>query len=113
MTVIAVTLPLSLAYAGLTALALAMKRHHEAAVGAKPPAARLRAFRVAGWVLMALMVASCLRLWPTGLALSMALGLITLAGLPLVFLLPYRPRLMVWLAPILPVLAVIATLILT
>ena len=64
MTVIAVTLPLSLAYAGLTALALAMKRHHEAAIGAKPPATRLRAFRVAGWVLMALMVASCLRLWP-------------------------------------------------
>ena len=75
MTVIAVTLPLSLAYAGLTALALALKRHHEAAIGAKPPATRLRAFRVAGWVLMALMVASCLRLWPTGLALSMALGL--------------------------------------
>ena len=109
MTVIAGTLPLSLAYAGLTALALAMKRHHEAAVGAKPPAARLRAFRVAGWVLMALMVASCLRLWPTGLALAMALGLVTLAGLPLVFLLPYRPRLMVRLAPALPVLALIAT----
>ena len=88
MTVIAVTLPLSLAYAGLTALALAMKRHHEAAIGAKPPATRLRAFRVAGWVLMALMVASCL---------------------PLVFLLPYRPRLMVRLAPVLPVLALIAT----
>jgi len=113
MTVITVTLPLTLAYAGLTALALAMKRHHEAALGAKPPPARLRAFRIGGWVLIALMVASCLRLWPTGLALSMALGLITLAGLPLVFLLPYRPRLMVWLAPILPVLAVIATLILT
>ena len=47
MTIIAVTLPLSLAYAGLTALALAMKRHHEAAIGAKPPATRLRAFRAA------------------------------------------------------------------
>lgn len=113
MTVIAVTLPLSLAYAGLTALALAMKRHHQAALGAKPPAARLRAFRLAGWLLIALMVASCLRLWPTGLALSMALGLVTLAGLPLVFLLPYRPQLMVRLATILPVLALIATTLLT
>jgi hypothetical protein len=107
-----VTLPLTLAYAGLTALALAMKRHHEAALSAKPPAARLRAFRSAGWVLMTFMVASCLRLWPTGLALSMALGLVTLAGLPLVFLLPYRPRLMVRLAPILPVLALLATTVL-
>ena len=100
MTVIAVTLPLSLAYAGLTALALAMKRHHEAAIGAKPPATRLRAFRVAGWVLMALMVASCLRLWPTGLALSMALGLVTLAGLPLVaWWSLHRFRLPSWPAP--------------
>ena len=112
MTVIAVALPLTLAYAGLPALALAMKRHHQAALGGKPPAARLRAFRVAGWALMALMVASCLRLWPTGLALSMALGLVTLAGLPLVFLLPYRPRLMVRLAPVLPVLALLATTVL-
>ena len=109
MTVIAVTLPLTLAYAGLTALAMAMNRHHQAALGARPPAARLRAFRIIGWVLMALMVASCLRLWPTGLALSMALGLVTLAGLPLVFLLPYRPRLMVRLAPILPVRGLVAS----
>ena len=109
MTGVAVALRLVLALADRPALALAVKRQLVAALCTQPPAARLLAFRVAGWVLMALMVASCLRLWPTGLALSMALGLVTLAGLPLVFLLPYRPRLMVRLAPVLPVLALIAT----
>ena len=95
----------SLGYAGLTALALAMTRHHEAMLGAKPDERRLRLFRVLGWALLALMMAGCLYRWPTGLALSMTLGMVTLAGLPLVFLLPYRPRLAVPLAVGLPVLA--------
>ncbi|ASK33720.1 DUF3325 domain-containing protein [Alloalcanivorax mobilis] len=100
-----VWLALALAYAGLTALALGMKRHHQSLLGAKPSDARLRAFRVTGWALIALMLLCCLRLWPLGLALSLAFGLATLAGLPLIFLLPYRPRLAARLALALPLAA--------
>lgn len=98
-------LPLTwtLGYAGLTALALAMKRHHEAVLGAKASEARLRGFRVLGWALLAAMTAGCLAIWPTALALWMALGMVAFAGLPLVFLLPYRPRLAGGLAVGLPV----------
>ena len=98
-------LPLTwtLGYAGLTALALAMKRHHEEVLGAKASEARLRGFRVLGWALLAAMTAGCLAIWPTALALWMALGMVAFAGLPLVFLLPYRPRLAGGLAVGLPV----------
>ncbi|MBL7250229.1 DUF3325 domain-containing protein [Alloalcanivorax sp. C16-2] len=102
-------LPLTwtLGYAGLTALALAMKRHHEAMLGSKASEARLRGFRVLGWALLATMTAGCLMVWPTGLALWMAFGMVAFAGLPLVFLLPYRPRLAARLALGLPVIAAV------
>jgi len=98
-------LALALAYAGLTALALGMKRHHQSLLGAKPVPRRLNTFRVVGCTLLGLMVLCCLSLWPLGLALSLAFGLATLAGLPLIFLLPYRPRLAARLAVALPLAA--------
>lgn len=107
-----VLLAIALAYAGLTALALAMKRHHEAVLGRKPAGpGRLRALRFTGWGLIVLMLFCCLTLWPLGLALSLALGLVTLAGLPLIFLLPYHPRLAGRLALMLPLITSIGTAI--
>ena len=44
-----------------------------------------------------------LQVWPTGLALFMAIGLFAFAGLPLVFLLPYQQRLAWRLAMALPI----------
>lgn len=104
-------LAISFAYAGLTALALAMKRHHEALLNRKPTPGQRLACRLIGIALLALMLACCLHLWPIGLALALALGLITLAGLPLIFLLPYHPGLARRLALALPAAALAGTAI--
>ena len=85
-------LALALAYAGLTSLSLAMKRHHDQVMGRKLQPERVRYYRWPGWLL---------------LALFMAVGLVAIAGLPLVFLLPYRARLAGRLAVALPVLAML------
>ena len=100
-------LALALAYAGLTSLSLAMKRHHDQVMGRKLPPERVRYYRWPGWLLLALSLWVTLTVWPLGLALFMAVGLVAIAGLPLVFLLPYRARLAGRLAVALPVLAML------
>ncbi|MGI9575559.1 DUF3325 domain-containing protein [Alloalcanivorax xenomutans] len=100
-----ILLALALGYTGLTCLALGMKRHHQELLGRKPTEARLRLFKAIGWLLLLATTAACLMLWPLGLALSMVPILVTLVGLPLIFLLPYRPALARHLAWALPLVA--------
>ena len=100
-------LALALAYAGLTSLSLAMKRHHDQVMGRKLQPERVRYYRWPGWLLLGGSLLITLTVWPLGLALFMAVGLVAVAGLPLVFLLPYRARLAGQLAVALPVLAVL------
>lgn len=101
-------LALALAYAGLTSQSLAMKRHHDQVMGRKLQPERVRFYRWPGWLLLGLSLLVTLTVWPLGLALFMAVSLVAVAGLPLVFLLPYRARLAGRLAVALPVLAMLS-----
>jgi hypothetical protein len=100
-------LALALTYAGLTSLSLAMKRHHDQVMGRKLQPERVRYYRWPGWLLLSLSLWVTLTIWPLGLALFMSVGLVAIAGLPLVFLLPYRAQLAGRLAIALPVLAML------
>ena len=102
---------LAFAYIGMLTLCQGLERHYKPVWG-KPPAARLRrVLRVAGWLSLGL------SFWFCGLAWGWAMGpvgwfcMISLSGFSLLMLLPYRPRLAVWLPMgFVPVWAVIATL---
>ena len=92
-----------LAFSGMTLLALAMKRHQPQILDRKLPEPRARLARWSGWGCLAVSRVCVLQVWPTGLALFMAIGLFAFAGLPLVFLLPYQQRLAWRLAMALPI----------
>ncbi|WP_263262661.1 DUF3325 domain-containing protein [Pseudomonas sp. RIT-PI-S] len=87
-----------LCYAGFSALCLAMERHHLDLLGARPGAARQRALRLSGWVLLAVAMAVLIASggWAMGLIRFCGLAMAS-AGL-LVGLLPYRPKLALTLA---------------
>ncbi|MGB2336952.1 MAG: DUF3325 domain-containing protein, partial [Alcanivorax sp.] len=56
-------LALALAYAGLTSLSLAMKRHHDQVMGRKLQPERVRYYRWPGWLLLALSLWVTLTVW--------------------------------------------------
>lgn len=84
-------LALSLCYAGLSGLCLAMNRHHQQ-VWARKAAARQHGLRIAGWLLLALALWPCVLAWGAAVGVVLWLGWLALAGLLLVLVLPYRPR---------------------
>ncbi|CAK9887558.1 MULTISPECIES: DUF3325 domain-containing protein [Pseudomonas] len=98
------------AFAGFAALCLAMEKHYKDLLGHKPSSARLKALRVAGWVLLALALLLAVRHsgWAMGLVELFA---VMMAGVTLwVFLLPYQPRLLLGLAAASVVLAPLTAL---
>ncbi len=80
------------------ALCLATDRHHGELLHGKPSSARRLGLRVAGWLLLMLST------WPTVAVRGWGQGLVEwcavlmLSALLLVLLLPYRPRLALFLA---------------
>lgn len=84
-------------FAGFACLCLAMEKHYKDLLGAAPAAARLRALRIVGWSL--LLVALCLAVHESGWAMGLVeLFAVLMAGVTLwVFLLPYKPRLLLGL----------------
>lgn len=82
-----------LAYSAFTSLCLAMNRHHRQVWQAEPSNPRRLLLRGGGWTLLAASCAASLfgRGWSLGLVDWC--GALTAAGLALIFLLPYRPRL--------------------
>lgn len=88
----------SLCYAGFSALCLAMDRHHQDLLGAKPGRRRQRVLRLAGVLLLA--VALGLMIASSGWAMGLvrALGLAMASAGVLVALLPYWPRMALALA---------------
>jgi hypothetical protein len=102
-------LAFALAYAGLLALCLSMDRHHQELMGRRPQPPRRYALRGLGWALVALSAWPCVAAWGWAMSPVGWLGLLTAAALPLVFLLPYAPRLAIWLGPALPALAFLAS----
>ncbi len=85
-------LSLALACAALALLSLAMNRHHEQAFSRRPQLLRVRGFRSAGVLSLvtSLVAAIAAQGWGTGPVLW--LGLLSVAALLVVLLLPYRPR---------------------
>ncbi|VVP72002.1 hypothetical protein PS918_01302 [Pseudomonas fluorescens] len=87
-----------LCYGGFTALCLSMDRHHAEWLGRTPSLPVRRRLKCAGWLLLGL------SMWAAVSATGWALGLVEwfavlmLSALLLVMLLPYRPRLALWLA---------------
>ncbi|HCP56428.1 MULTISPECIES: DUF3325 domain-containing protein [Pseudomonas] len=91
---------LLLVYAGMVALCLGLKRHFKSVWQCEPSAIWCRSFRVCGWLLLALGFAACIASWGWAQGPVGWMGLVSLAGLALVLLMPYRPR----LATLLPLL---------
>lgn len=102
---------LALAYAGFTALCLAMERHHEEVFRSRriPPNRRL-VLRVAGWGLLTASFPACIAYWGWVIGPVAWCGLLTAAALPLALLLPYAPRIAAGFAPVAPILAGLAAL---
>ncbi|MEL0166642.1 MAG: DUF3325 family protein [Pseudomonadaceae bacterium] len=92
----------SACYAGMLALCLGMERHwKQLAAGA--PATWRRLCRPLGLLLLVVALLLSAQIWPAGMALVGWLGTLSLGGLCLLLLLPYAPRLALWL-PLLGVL---------
>lgn len=86
-----------LAFAGLTGLCLAMPRHYRQWRSGHAPALQRHLLRIGGWLLLALSAWASMRAWGAGSGLAGWLGIVTAAGLLLVWLLPYAVR---WIAPL-------------
>ncbi|MQA38546.1 DUF3325 domain-containing protein [Rugamonas aquatica] len=83
---------LLLASSGMTALALAIDRHHRQVYGADAtPGARL-VLRVAGAVLLALAICPCVLLWGAGAGIVAWTGMLTAGALVPALALAYHPR---------------------
>ncbi|ANY15552.1 DUF3325 domain-containing protein [Bordetella pseudohinzii] len=82
-----------LAYAGFCALSMAMARHFEAVFGRGLRTGLRRALRAAGALALGLSLFLCARMdgWSYGIVLWT--GMLTLAGLLLIWVMTYRPRL--------------------
>lgn len=88
---------LLLAYAGMLGFCLGMERHWKQLIGERLPGDWRHAGKPLGALLLALALHAVTGVWPTGMALVGWFGLISLAGLALLLLLPYAPRLALWL----------------
>jgi Protein of unknown function (DUF3325) len=95
-------LALALAYAGFTAVCLAMDRHHRKVFGQPPARRTATALRLLGFGLLALAAAPCVSISDGSNGVLLWLGLLTAAGVALIFLLPYAPRMAAVLAVVAP-----------
>jgi hypothetical protein len=87
-----------LAYGGLAALALAMKRHHRTATGRDLAPSRRRRLRTAGWILLIFSLLTACRIHGPEIGSVAWFAVVAAAGFTLTFLLAYAPRL--WPIPL-------------
>lgn len=83
------------AYAGMLGFCLSKERHWKQLVNPRVPAALRRLCIPVGSLLLGLAVYAACQVWPGGMAVVGWFGLISLAGLLLLMLIPYAPRLTV------------------
>lgn len=96
MSVAGLVVCVALAFAGLSALALSLDRHHRAVLGRSIPRGRARPLRAAGWGGIGLSVAAAVALAGWNFGPVQASGAVTAAALAVAFCLTYRPG---WLRP--------------
>lgn len=102
-----IIMALAFAYAGMTALCLAMRKHYRQVWNRDPVQAERTGLRIAGWILLIVSLALCIMSWGAAIGPVGWFGMLSVAGLILIFLLPYLPRLAVSLGVLAPLLSLI------
>lgn len=96
-------LALAMIYSAYTLLSLAMPKHYRHVIGADADDQWSRGlFRVSGWLLIALSFGLCVHAAGWQFGPVQWVGLLVVAGMLLVFLLPYKPKMAAGLAVIAP-----------
>ncbi|ACO79842.1 hypothetical protein AvCA_36960 [Azotobacter vinelandii CA] len=85
------------AYSGMLGLCLGLERHYRQVWQKAPPPWLPRALRAAGWLALVLAFYACVTAWGAAMGPVGWFGMISLTGFALVLLLPFAPRLAVWL----------------
>ncbi|MES2869113.1 MAG: DUF3325 domain-containing protein [Pseudomonadota bacterium] len=85
------------AYLGMLALCQGLERHYKHVWNKAPSPGLRRTFRASGWLSLALSFYFCGQAWGWAIGPIGWFGLISVSGFTLLMLLPYRPRLAVWL----------------
>lgn len=99
------------AYLGMLALCQGLERHYKQLWHKLPPAGLRHGLRGAGWLSLGLSLYFCAQAWGWAMGPVGWFGMLSLSGFGLLMLLPYRPRLAVWLPlGFAPVWAMITTL---
>lgn len=99
-----------LAYSAFTSLCLTMNRHHRQVWQGEPATLQRLLLRSCGWALLIASYAVCLVGSGWSLGLVEWFGALSAAGLVLIFLLPYRPRVAAWLGLLTLLLAIVLRL---
>lgn len=95
-----VTIAFLLAYSGMLGLCLGLERHFKQLWRRAPAVLVRRTLRVAGWCCLAGSVVVSAHAWGWAMGSVAAFGLVSLAGLVLVLLLPYAERWVLLLAAV-------------
>ena len=90
------------AYAGMLALCQGLERHYKQFWNRTCPPAVRRVLRAAGWLALVLSLVLCAQAWGWAMGPVAWFAVMSLAGLVLVMLLPYWPRIAVALVGLLP-----------
>ncbi|WP_026640448.1 MULTISPECIES: DUF3325 domain-containing protein [Bordetella] len=80
-----------LAYAGFAALCLGMDRHYETVFERALPRLHRTTLRAAGWAALALSLWATAAVWGWRYGVVEWIGILTIAGLLLIWLVAYRP----------------------
>lgn len=89
---------LLLAYNGMVALCLGLERHYKQVWQRVPGAGRRQVLRALGWLALLGSLGASVAAWGWAMGPIAWLGLVSMAGLALVLLLPYWPRVAVAVA---------------
>lgn len=90
------------AYAGMVGLCQGLERHYKQVWGRACPSLLRRALRGGGWAALAISLLLCAEAWGWAMGPVAWFGMISLAAVVLVLLLPYWPRLAIGLVGLLP-----------
>jgi hypothetical protein len=79
----------ALGFAGFSALALAMNRHHQQVLKRAPSTAHARGLRATGWILLSLSLVCCVMGWGASVGPVVWFGLLSADAIAVVLLLTY------------------------
>jgi len=90
------------AYAGMLGLCQGLERHYKQVWNRACPPVLRRALRGMGWLALALSLLLCAQAWGWAMGPVAWFAVVSLAGMVLVMLLPYWPRVAVGVVALLP-----------